>query len=193
MNSIATGFHRQTVANDHGVYEFQSLPVGSYQIPISKSGFEPFVISRVDVLVGQVRTLDAKLPSALRSVISSTPIPASYRMFLFGSGYAGLGLNRRYQQSELVRECHRRCRQRYRERASQHPATGQGAVSITSAAPSQPLTVCHCAICGRQSLWIDPFPLRIVQRRGGRAFRDPPVLSCRRSWCPVLRVQSRAR
>jgi hypothetical protein len=92
MNSIATGFHRQTVANDHGVYEFQSLPVGSYQIPISKSGFEPFVISRVDVLVGQVRTLDAKLPSALRSVISSTPIPASYRMFLFGSGYAGLGL-----------------------------------------------------------------------------------------------------
>src|ERR1039457_4623138 len=25
------------------------------------------------------------------SVISSTPIPASYRMFLFGSGYAGLG------------------------------------------------------------------------------------------------------
>jgi hypothetical protein len=61
MNSIATGFHRQTVSNDHGVYEFQSLPVGSYQISISKSGFEPFVISRVDVLVGQVRTLDAKL------------------------------------------------------------------------------------------------------------------------------------
>src|SRR5450755_3119183 len=61
MNSIATGFHPQTVSNDHGVYEFQSLPVGSYQISISKSGFEPFVISRVDVLVGQVRTLDAKL------------------------------------------------------------------------------------------------------------------------------------
>jgi hypothetical protein len=65
--------------------------------------------------------------------------------------------NRRYQQSEPGRESHRRCQQRYRGRASQ-PVTDQGIVPITSPAPPQRATVCQCAICGRHSLWIDPFP-----------------------------------
>jgi hypothetical protein len=34
--------------------------------------------------------------------------------------------NRRYQQSELGRDSHRRCQQRYRERAPQPPVTDQG-------------------------------------------------------------------
>jgi hypothetical protein len=66
--------------------------------------------------------------------------------------------NCRYQQSELGRDSHRRCRQRYRERASQPEVTDQGIVPITSPAPPQRATVCQCAICGRHSLWIDPFP-----------------------------------
>jgi hypothetical protein len=65
--------------------------------------------------------------------------------------------NRRYQQSEPGRQSHRRCQQRYRGRASQ-PVTDQGIVPITSPAPPQRATVCQCAICGRHSLWIDPFP-----------------------------------
>jgi hypothetical protein len=78
--------------------------------------------------------------------------------------------NRRYQQSELGRESHRRCQQRYRERASQPPVTDQGVVAITSAAPPQPPTVCQCTICGRHSLWIDPFPTIPRQwRRGWRS------------------------
>jgi len=66
--------------------------------------------------------------------------------------------NCRYQQSDLGRDSHRRCQQRYRERASQPPVTDQGIVPITSPAPPQRTTVCQCAICGRHSLWIDPFP-----------------------------------
>jgi hypothetical protein len=79
--------------------------------------------------------------------------------------------NRRYQQSELGRESHRRCQQRYRERASQPPVIDQGVAPITSAAHPQPPTVCQCAICGRRhSLWIDPFPTIPRQwRRGWRS------------------------
>jgi len=71
--------------------------------------------------------------------------------------------NCRYQQSELGRDSHRRCQQRYRERASQPSVTDpsvtdQGVAPITSPAPPQRATVCRCAICGRHSLWIDPFP-----------------------------------
>ena len=40
--------------------------------------------------------------------------------------------NCRYQQSERGRDSHRRCQQRYRERASQPPVTDQGIVPITS-------------------------------------------------------------
>jgi hypothetical protein len=43
--------------------------------------------------------------------------------------------NRRSQQSELGRECHRRCQQCYRERASQPPVPDQGVAPITSAVP----------------------------------------------------------
>jgi hypothetical protein len=74
--------------------------------------------------------------------------------------------NRRYQQSELRRESHRRCQQRYRERASQPPVTDQGVAPVTSPAPPQRPTVCQCAICGRHSLWIDAFPS--IARRYGR-------------------------
>jgi hypothetical protein len=66
--------------------------------------------------------------------------------------------NCRYQQIDLGRNSHRRCHQRYRERASQPPVTDQGNVPITSPASPQRTTVCQCAICGCHSLWIDPFP-----------------------------------
>jgi hypothetical protein len=66
--------------------------------------------------------------------------------------------NRRYQQSERGRDSHRRCQQRYRERASQPSVTDQGIAPITSTAPPQRPTVCKCAVCGRHSRWIDPFP-----------------------------------
>ena len=66
--------------------------------------------------------------------------------------------NCRYQQSELGRDSHRRCQQRYRERTSKPSVTDQGIVTVTSPTPPPRATVCQCAICGRHSLWIDPFP-----------------------------------
>ncbi len=66
--------------------------------------------------------------------------------------------NRRYQQSEPGRESHRRCQKRYRDRALRLPVTDHGAAVITPPAPPQPPTMCQCTICGRHSLWIDPFP-----------------------------------
>jgi hypothetical protein len=44
----------------------------------------------------------------------------------------GHDANSRYQQSELGKDSHRRCQQRYRERASQPSVTDQGIVPITS-------------------------------------------------------------
>ncbi len=61
MNSPQTGLHRRTATSSSGIYELQSLPVGTYTISISKAGFKPLVITRIDLLFGQVRTVDAKL------------------------------------------------------------------------------------------------------------------------------------
>ena len=78
--------------------------------------------------------------------------------------------NRRYQQSQPGRESHRRCQQRYRERVAPVSVTDQGVTTITSTVPSPPATLCRCAICGRNSRWIDPFPvLPRPWRRGGRS------------------------
>ena len=66
--------------------------------------------------------------------------------------------NNRYQQSEHGRDAHRRCQRRYRESLAPAPVTDQARSPITMPAPSRPPTLCQCAVCGRQSRWIDPFP-----------------------------------
>ena len=75
--------------------------------------------------------------------------------------------NRRYQQSESGREAHRLCQERYRNRTPQPTVTDQPFAQITSEPPPQPRTVCQCVICGRRSLWIDPFPTIARQWRHG--------------------------
>src|SRR6185437_4037166 len=59
--SVATGFLRETVTGSKGTYQVPALPVGVYNITISKEGFEPEAISNVEFAVGQARTIDAKL------------------------------------------------------------------------------------------------------------------------------------
>jgi len=61
MSSPATGLHRETVTGPTGIYGFASLPVGAYTISISKDGFKPFKIQHLDLLYGQIRTVDATL------------------------------------------------------------------------------------------------------------------------------------
>ena len=61
LDSRATGLHRVTASDDHGLYEFPALPVGTYTVSISKTGFKPSVIDSVDLLFGQTRTVDVHL------------------------------------------------------------------------------------------------------------------------------------
>ena len=72
----ATQLQRNAESNSSGIYSFNSLPVGSYQITISSNHFKPLVIDRVDLLFGQVRTVDATLqvgsPTEKVNVTAST-------------------------------------------------------------------------------------------------------------------------
>ncbi|MBZ5604464.1 MAG: carboxypeptidase regulatory-like domain-containing protein [Acidobacteriia bacterium] len=61
LSSPSTGLRRETTSNQRGIYEFASLPVGSYTLSMSRQGFKPLVVSNVDLLFGQVRTVDAPL------------------------------------------------------------------------------------------------------------------------------------
>ena len=61
IHSNATGLRRKATTGSAGIYEVASLPVGTYTITISMAGFKPYTVANVDLLYGQVRTLDARL------------------------------------------------------------------------------------------------------------------------------------
>ena len=77
--------------------------------------------------------------------------------------------NRRYQESENGRTAHRACQQRYRERTTQELVTDQGIQTITTPVSSTTSTRSKCAICGRYSRWIDPFPILPRETRRGKS------------------------
>jgi hypothetical protein len=59
--SSETGFHRETVTNAAGAYQVPALAVGAYTVSFSKEGFHKVEFQKVDLAVGQPRTLDARL------------------------------------------------------------------------------------------------------------------------------------
>jgi hypothetical protein len=71
----ATGLRREVGTHSNGIYEFPSLPVGTYNISVSKPGFATYSLSDVDVVIGQVRTLDVKL--ALGQAAQAVEVTAS--------------------------------------------------------------------------------------------------------------------
>lgn len=60
LTTPATGLRRTMLTPANGIYEFASLAVGRYVISVSKPGFKPYEVRNVDLLYGQVRTVDAK-------------------------------------------------------------------------------------------------------------------------------------
>jgi len=60
----ATGFERQAVTTSQGNYELPGLPPGLYSIKFLKDGFSPFRSDSVEQMVGQTRTLNARLELA---------------------------------------------------------------------------------------------------------------------------------
>jgi hypothetical protein len=60
----ATGFQRETVTTSEGSYELPGLPPGTYSVRFFKDGFAAFTADGVAQVVGQTRTLHARLELA---------------------------------------------------------------------------------------------------------------------------------
>jgi hypothetical protein len=61
IRSSQNGFHREASTGAQGIYEFASLPVGTYAVSIARDGFATFHMDGIDLLYSQVRTVDARL------------------------------------------------------------------------------------------------------------------------------------
>src|ERR1035441_9075443 len=57
----ATGFQRETLTTSTGTYELPGLPPGVYSVQFLKDGFAVFNAKDVEEVVGQTRTLNARL------------------------------------------------------------------------------------------------------------------------------------
>jgi Carboxypeptidase regulatory-like domain/TonB dependent receptor len=60
----ATGFVRETSTTTQGSYELSGLPPGTYVVRFVKSGFMTFAVDNVTQVVGEKRTLNARLEVA---------------------------------------------------------------------------------------------------------------------------------
>src|SRR5438105_5134186 len=56
-----TGFKRSVETGPGGVYSVVGLPIGKYDLNVSRTGFRTFELKNIELLVGQTRTVDAEL------------------------------------------------------------------------------------------------------------------------------------
>ncbi|HVO64627.1 MAG TPA: TonB-dependent receptor, partial [Terriglobales bacterium] len=61
VRNVATGLERTTQTTADGSYAIPELPIGSYEVTITQSGFQTSVTRPVDVNVAGARRVDAKL------------------------------------------------------------------------------------------------------------------------------------
>jgi len=61
LTDLATNAVRTATTNDAGRYDFPNVPPGKYSITIAKSGFRQAKVANLDVVVGESRTVDAKM------------------------------------------------------------------------------------------------------------------------------------
>src|SRR5437870_209606 len=61
LTDLATNAVRTATTNDAGRYDFPNVPPGKYSITIAKSGFRQAKVANRDVVVGESRTVDAKM------------------------------------------------------------------------------------------------------------------------------------
>ena len=62
--NVATGIERTTVTDGFGNYSINELQIGTYQVVVQKTGFEPLTINNVTVEVAAERRVDASLAVA---------------------------------------------------------------------------------------------------------------------------------
>ena len=77
VSSPATGFVRSSVTTDAGLYSFNRLPVGTYNLTVEMQGFKTAKLTSVQLGVGAVATLDVKLEvgAASESVSVTAEVP----------------------------------------------------------------------------------------------------------------------
>ena len=73
LKAPATGLTREAVTGATGIYEFPALPIGSYNITVSKAGFRPFEVHDIDLLYGQTRTVDVHV-AHLRKILTGSRV-----------------------------------------------------------------------------------------------------------------------
>ncbi len=67
INGKSTGFHREVKSNDSGVYSIPGLLVGTYEVSIHKDGFRTEEFETIELVVGQVRTINSQMQLASNS------------------------------------------------------------------------------------------------------------------------------
>ncbi len=67
VNSRSTGSHREVETNDAGVYSIPGLLIGVYEVNILKTGFRTEEFKALELVVGQVRTINAQMQVASSS------------------------------------------------------------------------------------------------------------------------------
>jgi hypothetical protein len=87
--------------------------------------------------------------------------------------------NSRYQRSDTGKVAHRSRQKTYRGRLSGHCVTYQGTTSVSTPPPSRSIIPPTCSLCGRQTVWVNPFaPLPYRLRRPSKAHRTRTSAKC---------------
>src|SRR5499427_9903742 len=60
----ATGIEHNTVTTGDGQFAFQDIPVGTYKVNVTATGFAATTVDKVQVLAGSIYTLPVKLSIA---------------------------------------------------------------------------------------------------------------------------------
>src|SRR5713226_4553482 len=60
----ATGIDHNTVTTSDGVFSLQDIPLGSYKVTVTASGFPVYTVDKVEVVAGTIYTLQVNLKLA---------------------------------------------------------------------------------------------------------------------------------
>src|SRR6266480_1845253 len=58
---IATGIDHATTTTSEGAFAFQDIPLGLYKVAVTATGFPTLTVDKVEVVAGQIHTLQLKL------------------------------------------------------------------------------------------------------------------------------------
>src|ERR1700722_17533182 len=67
IDNKATGFHRVVKTNASGAYVIPGLLVGIYDLHLAMDGFSTQDYNSIELVVGQIRTIDAQMQIAANS------------------------------------------------------------------------------------------------------------------------------